>query len=133
VTGDDSVETALREVLDRFCSAFAHRDADAVLSLFASDTDITIVTSEEAVIRGERELVRFLDAYVTGLTTYSWVWSHIDISDKAPIAWLLAEGTELAQTGERRTEHPYRMTMVFERTDGGWLIRQAHGSSPHSP
>lgn len=131
--GDNSVETALRELLDRFCSAFAHRDADALLSLFASDTDITIVTSEKAVIRGEHELVRFLDAYVTGLTTYSWVWNHIDISDKAPIAWLLAEGTELAQTGDRRTEHPYRMTMVFERTDGGWLIRQAHGSSPHSP
>jgi ketosteroid isomerase-like protein len=126
-------ETELIAILERFCSAFAQRDADAVMSLFGADPDLglVVVTSEKALLRGPRELQRFLDLYVQGATTYSWEWDRHDVSGAGAVAWLLAEGTETAVTGDRLEQHPYRMTLVLERRDAGWVLRQVHGSSPH--
>jgi uncharacterized protein (TIGR02246 family) len=126
-----ATETELLEVLERFCSGFADRDAEAVMALFAPDPDVVVVTSEESLLRGPEELRRFLDGYVDGPTTYSWEWEHHDVSTGGSVAWLLAEGTETAASGDRVEKHPYRMTMVLERRDDRWLLRQAHGSSPH--
>ena len=47
MTPDAQTEAALLEILERFCSRFAARDADGVMLLFADDDDIVMVTSEE--------------------------------------------------------------------------------------
>ena len=128
---DAPTEAALVDMLESFCSAFAARDADAVMRLFAPDPDLAMVPSEESVIRGPDALRAFLHAYVAGPTTYSWTWDRHEVSTAGTAAWLLAEGTEAAVTAERETRHPYRMTMVCEQRDGRWLLLQVHGSSPH--
>ena len=118
-------------ILERFCSAFAERDADAVMRLFAPDPDIVVVTSEEPLLRGPHKLRAFLEQYVTGPTTYSWQWKRHDVSAAGSVAWLLAEGTETATGENHAEEHRYRMTMVLERRGERWLLMQVHGSSPH--
>jgi ketosteroid isomerase-like protein len=131
VKADAATGRELTEVLERFCSGFARRDTEAVMSLFAPDPDVMVVTSEEWLLRGPVELGRFLDRYVEGPTTYSWEWHHFDLATAGSVGWLLAEGTETAAVEERLEQHPYRMTMVCERRDGRWLLMQVHGSSPH--
>jgi hypothetical protein len=131
VKPDDANEAELIEILDRFCSGFASRNAEAVFALCVPDPDLVVVTSEEPLLRGPTELRAFLDRYVTGPTTYSWEWDHLDVSMAGSVGWLLAEGTETAVTDEHVVRHPYRMTMVLERRKGDWLVRQVHGSSPH--
>ena len=126
---DAGPESDLIATLERFCSAFADRDADAVMRLVAAP-DVVVVTSEESVLRGPDELRGFLDRYVDGPTTYSWEWDRYDVATAESVAWLLAEGTETATTGGRTERHPYRMTMVLELLKGRWLLRQVHGSSP---
>ena len=117
-------------ILRRFCSAFTDRDPDAVLRLCAPDTELVVVTSENAPLRGSHQLRSFLGRYVDGPVTYSWEWNRYDVSITGSCAWLLAEGQETAASGERLEVHPYRMTMVLTRSETGWLIRQVHGSSP---
>ena len=124
-------ENALIATLDAFCTAFERRDRDAVMRLLAPGSAVTVVTSEEPLLRGQNELGRFLDIYVDGPTTYAWQWTRQEAFQAGSVGWLLAEGTETATTGGRQTTHPYRMTMVCENRDGGWWIRQVHGSSPH--
>ncbi len=131
VKPDAATETDVIEVLDRFCSGFADRDAEAVMRLCAPHPDLVVVTSEQPLLRGPVELRRFLDRYVEGPTTYSWQWDRHDVSTAGSVAWLLAEGTEAAASHGRVEHHPYRMTMVLERRDDRWLLRQVHGSSPH--
>jgi uncharacterized protein (TIGR02246 family) len=131
VKPDADTEAGLIELLERFCSGFAERDREAVLRLFAPGADVVVVTSEEPVLRGPVELTSFLDRYADGPTTYSWQWDRHHVSRVASVAWLLAEGTETATTGDRLERHPYRMTMVLERRENRWLLRQVHGSSPH--
>ena len=124
-------EAELIEVLDRFCSGFTSRDADAILSVCALEPNLIVVTSEEPLLRGPDELRRFLDRYLGGETTYSWEWNRHDVSIAGSLAWLLAEGTETAASTEGAARHPYRMTMVLERSDDRWLVHPVHGSSPH--
>ena len=118
-------------VLEGFCSAFAERNADAVMRLVAPDPDVVVVTSEDALLRGPHELHSFLESYVRGATTYSWQWDRHDVSAAGSVAWLLAEGIETAATANDVKQHHYRMTMVLERRNDRWLLMQVHGSSPH--
>jgi uncharacterized protein (TIGR02246 family) len=131
VKADASTEAALRKILERFCSGFAARNADAVMQLFAPDADVVMVTSEESLLRGPDQIAAFLRRYVEGTTTYSWSWDRRDVSAAGAVGWLLAEGTETAAAGDRNETHPYRMTMVCDERDGRWLLVQVHGSSPH--
>ena len=125
-------EEALVGILDDFCAAFARRDPNGVLRLLAPDSEVAVVTSEEPLLRGHDELRRFLESYVAGATTYSWKWARRDVFKAGRVAWLLAEGTETATSGDQQANHPYRMTMICENRDGRWKIRQVHGSSPQS-
>jgi limonene-1,2-epoxide hydrolase len=124
-------ETELIAVLERFCSGFADRDGEAVMRLMAPGPDVMVITSEQSLLRGPVELRRFLDRYVEGPTTYSWTWNRYDISRRGAVGWLLAEGTETASTRDHVEHHAYRMTMVLERRERRWLVRQVHGSTPH--
>lgn len=128
---DAATEAELVQVLERFCSAFADGDADAVISLFGPDPDVVVITSEESLLRGPVELRQFLHRYVNGPTTYSWEWDRHDVSAAGSVAWLLAEGIETATTQDRLEQHPYRMTIVLEHRVDRWLLMQVHGSSPH--
>jgi hypothetical protein len=131
VNPEDAYEAELIEVLDHFCSGFARRDPEAVVRVCVPDLDLVVVTSEEPLLRGPTELRRFLDRYVEGETTYSWEWERHDVSTAGSVAWILAEGTEIAASEDHVARHPYRMTMVLERQEDHWLIRHVHGSSPH--
>jgi uncharacterized protein (TIGR02246 family) len=124
-------EAALLEMLERFCSGFAARDAEGVMQLFVPDADIVMVTSEESLLRGPDEVRAFLQRYVHGPATYSWTWDRCDVFAAGGVGWLLAEGTETAVTEDGEEKHPYRMSMVCEKRDGRWLLLQVHGSSPH--
>jgi uncharacterized protein (TIGR02246 family) len=130
VRADASTEAAMRQILERFCSAFAARDADAVMRLFAPEADVVMVTSEESLLRGPDEIAAFLQRYADGTTTYSWHWDRRDVSAAGAVEWLLAKGTETAAGGDREEKHPYRMSMVCENRDGRWVLVHVHGSSP---
>jgi uncharacterized protein (TIGR02246 family) len=128
---DAQTEAAALALLERFCSGFAARDAEALIDLFAPEDDVVAVSSEEALLRGPDELRAFFQRYARRATTYSWTWDRHDVSAAGDVAWLLAEGTEKAAMEGREEHHPYRMTMVCERRRGRWLLLQVHGSSPH--
>ena len=118
-------------MLERFCSRFTARDVEGIMELFAPDDGTVMVTSEEALLRGQGEIRAFLERYAHGPTTYSWQWDRRDVAVVGSVGWLLAQGTETATGDAGEQRFPYRMTLVCERRDGGWLITQIHGSSPH--
>jgi uncharacterized protein (TIGR02246 family) len=128
---DPQTEGAVLDILERFCSGFEVQDADAIVELFAPDSDVVMVTSEQPLLRGLAEVRAFLERYASGTTTYSWRWHRRDVFAAGAVGWLLAEGVEIAAAGDHEQQHPYRMSMVCEKRDGRWLLMQVHGSSPH--
>ncbi len=121
----------MRRLHDRFCGAFAARDAQAVLKTVADRPDLVVVTSEEPILRGLDEFRAFLKRYTAGPTTYSWSWESQAVSVSGSFAWLLALGTETATSGGTGQQAEYRMTAVAEKESGTWRFVQVHGSSPH--
>jgi hypothetical protein len=63
---DAQTEAVLLEILERFCSRFAARNADGVMQLFAPDADVVMVTSEDLLLRGRDEVRAFLRRYAQG-------------------------------------------------------------------
>ena len=118
-------------VLEEFCDAFRRRDIDAVADLLLPRDDVMVVTSEEAVLRNRVQFRRFLERYANGAATFSWDWQRTTVTVSDQVAWLLAEGTETAESDSGAVRTPYRMTMLCQRHDGRWRIAQVHGSSPH--
>ncbi|MDQ3934975.1 MAG: nuclear transport factor 2 family protein [Actinomycetota bacterium] len=92
------------EKLERFCAGFADRDTDAIMRVVAPGAAVTVVTSEQPLLRGADKLRAFLDHYVEGPTTYSWEWHRHDVVIRDAVGWLLAEGVETAtdEHGEER-------------------------------
>jgi uncharacterized protein (TIGR02246 family) len=129
LSGSD--ESEVRRLHDRFCEAFAARDADAVFETVADSPKVALVTSEEPVLRGLDELRGFLERYIAGPTTYSWSWKSQAVSLSGSFAWLLALGTETAASGGTQHQAEYRMTAVAKKEAGTWRFVQVHGSSPH--
>ena len=125
-----SDEEGLLGVLDAFCAGFATRDPDAVMAVVTLGPELRVVTSEEALLRGDGELRAFLDGYANGPTTYSWEWKRCEARASREVGWVLAEGTETAARENSKERHSYRMTLVCEKRDGRWLVVQAHGSTP---
>jgi SnoaL-like domain len=133
VTSTRNHETDLAQVLSGFCAGFEAKDPDAVLAVFSTAQDVTLITSEKHVLRGREALEQFLDVYAAGPTKYSWTWSQIETTARLPIGWLFAEGIETATTNGNDVRTAYRMTIVCELEGDRWHARLAHGSSPHVP
>jgi ketosteroid isomerase-like protein len=132
VRADAETEAALLEILERFCSGFAARDADGIIRLFAPDADVVMVTSEETLLRGPDEVRAFLHRYAQGTTRYSWTWDRRDVSAAGAVGWLLAEGAETVAAEEREEKHPYRMSHGLREARRPLALVHIHGSSPHS-
>ena len=114
-------------VLTRFGHAFAGRDADAIMRLFAPG--LVVVSFDDAVLRGRAELRHFLGRYAAGPTTYSWRWERYDVETTRSLAWLLAVGSETSAAAGRRHSRRYGMTILLERHASGWLLRHVRGSA----
>ncbi len=117
-------------MLRAFCGGFAKREPEAVMGVMAPGPELEVVTSEEAILRGEGELRGFLDRYAAGPTTYSWEWERAEARSVGDVGWVLAEGVETAEMAGSRQRHPYRMTLICKRREGHWLVTHVHGSSP---
>ena len=122
---------AMVELLERFCGGFTAGDAAAVTAVCDMSAGLTIVTSEEPILRGAQEFLAFLDRYAHGSIRYAWRWDHHEVVSHGDVAWLLATGIETAINEGVEVSHPYRMTVVAVRVGDRWVLAQAHGSSPH--
>jgi hypothetical protein len=120
-------------VLHGFCSGFASKNPGQVLSVFAQDPKVVLITSEQHVLRGPDALEAFLLAYAGSSTTYAWDWATIESTIEGDFAWLFAEGVEIATTRGSVVRTPYRMTILCRARDDRWEAMLVHGSSPHTP
>ncbi len=126
-----SAEAELIGLHDRFCKGFSERRPDLVLGTVADTSNLVVVTSEDAVLRGFDDLGAFLERYAAGATTYSWAWDRRNAATFDTWGCLLAVGTETASGESGMHLTPYRMTLVAAPYDDRWVLVQVHGSSPH--
>lgn len=124
-------ETAVMNVVKQFAEAFAKRDLNAMLALYAPDPDVIVIGTGgdekriglvEIKALFERDFAQFKDASLK----IDW---H-SVSAAGSVAWVAADAIVRANTGSREMALQVRLTFVLERRRDRWLILQFHGSAP---
>lgn len=115
----------------KFAEAFARRDLEALMALFAPGRDVVYIGTgaDERRVGIEQireQLQRDLDQSESLLFRFDWVRA----SSAGPVAWAAAEGFLQAELGGRELEVPIRFTGVLEFIGGEWHVVQAHLSMP---
>lgn len=124
-------ETAVMNVVNQFAEAFAGRNIDAMLMLYAPDPDVAVIGTggdekriglAEIKALFERDFAQFRDASLK----VGW---H-SVSAAGLVGWVTADAIVHADTGDREIDLQVRLTFVLKRRGNRWLILQSHGSVP---
>ena len=128
---DAKTEAAAMAVLERFNRAYAERDLNGVLALFAPDPDVVLIgTGADERRVGLAEVKAQLERDLSQSEAVSMDVGWTSVSAAGPVAWLAAEITVKATVAGQDTTFSGRMTAVLEKRADRWLIVQWHGSLP---
>jgi uncharacterized protein (TIGR02246 family) len=128
---DPTAERALQAALDEFNSAWAARDLEGLLSLFAEDDDVVLLGSDQReTARGREELSRLLRYFFEQPIAYWWEWDRREVFAVDQLAWVVTEGIIVEAGPHEELRVPYRFTGVLQEREGRWVWVLFHGSVP---
>lgn len=129
--GSPAAEAAALAIPYKFAEAYARRDADAVLALFADDRDVVFVgTGQDERRIGLSEIRKQIRRNFDQSSAIFFRFDWVRASAAGPVSWFTAEGIMLAEVGSDEIEVPVRLSGVLEVVHGEWLLVQAHLSTP---
>jgi ketosteroid isomerase-like protein len=131
VPGKESIEAAIRAVMEQMRHAAAERDAVALFEhVLDSATPPIIedgrVTASRAV--GLEGTAREFQAF----TSLNYAYAREDISILSPttVLWVGAGTASAILQDGRHIEVPFAETVVFLKHEGRWKVLHAHRSTP---
>ena len=129
---DAQIEPEVVEVMKRYNEAYAERDVDGVVALFAPDPDVVIIgTGEEGKRIGLNEIKAQLERDFTQSQAASIEFIWYSVSSEDSVAWIAADCiAHVNMAGGKEITLPVRSTAVLEQRAGRWLIVQSHASIP---
>ena len=128
---DANTEAAAVASLTKFSDAYARRDKDALLAVFAPDPDVLLFgtgADEKRIGRAELKAQTDRDFAQSEAASCRWTWHSV--STAGSVAWLAADGVVSARVAGQNLSFPVRLTAVLERRGDQWPIVQAHVSVP---
>ncbi len=129
--GSRAAEAAALAVPYKFAEAYARRDLQGVLNMFADDRDVVFIGTggderRVGIAEVREQIKRNLDQSRALFFRFDWVRA----SSAGPVAWVAAEGVMQAELAQAELDIPVRFTGVLEVIHGDWLLVQAHLSTP---
>ncbi len=129
---DAQTQAAVEAVLDQFANAYAARDVNRVLQLFAPEGDAMFLgTGADEKRYGLAEIKRQVERDLDQAHSIHWNWVWDNVSRTGPVAWVTADAIVRVMNGQDM-HLPVRLTAVLEEGDTAWRIAQMHVSLPAS-
>jgi uncharacterized protein (TIGR02246 family) len=131
VAADPAVEKEIKAVLDAYAAAFEKKDVSAIMSLFATDSNVFFVDSDtEQPFSGIDKIREAYTRDFSNMESATLKYSGALVGSKGDVAWF-ATGISANVTveGEKMTV-PAQWSAVLEKRGGKWLIVQSHFSFP---
>jgi ketosteroid isomerase-like protein len=127
---DAHTQAAVEAVLDRFADAYARRNVDGALDLFAAEADVTFIgTGADEKRCGLTEIKRQVERDLGQASMVHWNWVWDSVSRVGPVAWVSADAIVRVIDGQD-LNLPVRLTAVLEQDETNWRIAQMHVSMP---
>jgi ketosteroid isomerase-like protein len=125
-----TAERGVRLALIRLNSLLGRRDKAIVDEFVAADDTLMVGARAGERAQGLAQIAEAYRALFEGPETISFAWREVDVSVRADVAWIHAEGQIIltGETGEQR--FPYRLAGVLEPHGGRWKWRLFQGSQP---
>lgn len=124
-------ETEVLAAVQQFLDAYARRDKEQLMDLFAPDPDLLLIgtgVDEKRVGRSEVETQVNRDWAQSEYAFFELV--DYQLSGAGPVVWFVADMVANAQTAGESVRFMVRQTMIFERREDRWLIVHIHTSMP---
>lgn len=125
-------EAEVMAVMNQYNEAYARRDVDGILALFAPDPDVVIIgTGQDEKRMGLAEIRAQLERDFAQSEAASIEFGWHSVSRAGSVAWVAADCVAQVkmQDGQEMSLQA-RATFVLEQRAGKWLIVQSHGSLP---
>ena len=128
---DPQTEAAVMNVMNQLAEAFAKRDLDNLLALYAPDPDVVVIgTGGDEKCTGLAEIrTVFQRAFAQSEAAFVKIGWH-SVSVAGSVAWVAADIILHVKTSGRQISLQARSTAVLEQRGDKWLIVQFHGSLP---
>jgi ketosteroid isomerase-like protein len=128
---DEKTRTAVLAAMNQWLESYKKRDIKGLMDLIAPDEDIFMFGTGVDEVRIGPEQFRYQAQRDWEQTeALAFELNQPLVSSAGPVAWLATEGVGKGVAGGQEITFPLRMTGVFERRDGRWLLTQAHVSLP---
>jgi ketosteroid isomerase-like protein len=122
------IEAAVRAVLDRLADVYVTRDAAVLVSVFASDPDVTMHSPGAERVVGIEDIQAKAASDWTRTDTASLAYGRTSVSAAGSVAWVATDADFTVSAGSQETITPVRITFVLEQRSGEWRIVHAHYS-----
>jgi class 3 adenylate cyclase len=124
---DPRTQAEVTEVLARIVDAAGRRDVEAAMAFFADDPDSFLYgTGVDESRKGLAEIRAQIERDLSQSDAWSWTLGQQSISSAGSVAWTAGDLVIRVVRGDHTLDVPHRLTLVLERRDGRWLIRQMH-------
>lgn len=126
---DKQTEAAVMAVFYKFFEAYKANDLDTAMGTLVQDPDVVFlgagqderrVGPSEARVQMQRDL-----SQVVGIR-FKDEWHQVSAS--GDVAWMVTDGTLSWMAGGTQERAPSRISVVFVKQNGQWLIAQLHFS-----
>lgn len=129
---DTQTEAEVMGVLKQYNEAYAKRDLEGILGLFAPDPDVVVIgTGLDEKRIGLAEIKTQFQRDFTQSQEASIEFDWYSVSMEGSVAWVAADCVAHVKTTDgQEVELSARSTAVLEKREGKWLIVQMHASVP---
>ncbi len=128
---DAKTHSEVKTALDNWADSYVKRDIKRLLACIAPDVDVLMYgTGADEKRAGLHGIQAQAERDWSQTEASAFILHDPVISASGPVAWVAADATFSVRVGGQDMAFPARLTSVFEKRDGRWLVAQAHFSLP---
>jgi uncharacterized protein (TIGR02246 family) len=128
---DRETAAAVKDIVASYAKAFASRDLDGMLELFAADSEVIhIGTGKDEWGKGQTAIKKLFQRNFAQSEGVYFTFGKMTLGAEGTVAWVAAPYIASTDTREGRRVMDGRLSLVLNRPSEKWQIRQLHISHP---
>ena len=128
---NETVKREITELLDAYAQSYQDKDLDGILQLFVEDDDLVAIgTGYDEWVNGKNELRSGLSRDIEQAERVEVKFRNLTFSAAGDVAWAAGHMNMDALVNGQEIFIPGRLSAVFEKRNGKWLISHLHYSVP---